>query len=218
MPKTTAPLLSFDARGQIGHSQVYSNWRGISYVRRYTKPSNPKTDGQTAVRDIFSMLNAAWLFAPTGLRAPWTAYAVGKPLLNRNAWIKFNGKVLATTPVAADLTGFYFSPGVGGGLPPASIALAPADGQITAIITPPAAPSGWTAAKVWAATIPNADPTAVFGGAWVTGSAAADPWTVVLAGLTNATEYIVGGWIEWTKPDGTTAYGVSIADMETPAP
>jgi len=54
MPKTTAPLLSFDARGQIAHTQVYSSWRGRPYVRRYSVGTNPNTSDQQLTRNAFT--------------------------------------------------------------------------------------------------------------------------------------------------------------------
>lgn len=215
MPKTNAPLLSFDARGQIAKTQVYSSWRGVSYVRRYTVPNNPNTTKQQGVRGVFSFLQNAWLFAPPDVRAPWDGYAVGKPLLGRNAFTKFNGKLLSTDPVATDLTGFYFSPGSLGGLPPTNLVLTPGDDQITVAATAPDAPDGWTLTQAWAAAIVNADPTLPFNGEWNVLNDAAAPYSIILTGLQSATEYVAGMWLEWLKPDGKTAYSVSLSDVAT---
>ena len=39
-------------KGKIGQF-VGSSWRGKDYIKTYTPPSNPRSDGQTAVRTIF---------------------------------------------------------------------------------------------------------------------------------------------------------------------
>lgn len=215
MPKTNAPLLSFGASGQIAKSMVYSSWRGVSYVRRYTIPNNPNTTDQQAVRGTFGMLQSAWLFAPPEVRAPWDGYAVGKPLLGRNAFTKFNMKLLATTPVATDLEGFYFSPGSAGGLPPSGLVLTPGNDLITVAVTAPAVPDGWTLTKMWAIAIPNVSPDDPFGGVWAFNSDAVAPYSVAITGLASAIEYVAGAFLEWLKPDGKTAYSVSLSGLAT---
>jgi hypothetical protein len=39
-------------KGKVGQF-VGSSWRGIDYIKTYTPPSNPRTEGQVAVRSIF---------------------------------------------------------------------------------------------------------------------------------------------------------------------
>lgn len=50
MARTTAPLLSMDASGSVGHSITFAKWKGRNYVRRYAIPSNPRSTGQTSIR------------------------------------------------------------------------------------------------------------------------------------------------------------------------
>ena len=44
-------------KGKIGQF-VGSSWRGIDYIKTYTPPSNPQTDGQVAVRTVFKHASA----------------------------------------------------------------------------------------------------------------------------------------------------------------
>jgi len=215
MPKTTAPLLSFDARGQIAKTQVYSSWRGVSYVRRYVIPANPQTDAQMKTRNIFGMLNQAWLFAPATVRAPWDAFATGKPLTGRNKFIGDNVKALGRSLTPTTMADFIFSPGALGGLPPTTLTLTPAATSITASVVLPEAPSGWTLTSSVAAAIPNLNPTAAFGGVWAVNEETADPDTNAITGLTAATDYVVGLWLTWTRPDAKIAYSVSLSDTAT---
>lgn len=50
MTKVRAPMFSFDARGAIAESLVYFPWKGISAIRSYVIPSNPKTPSQQTQR------------------------------------------------------------------------------------------------------------------------------------------------------------------------
>lgn len=211
MPKITAPLLSFDARGQIAKAHVYSSWRGRPYVRRYAIPNNPKTTAQQDVRAVFSMLNKAWLFAPAAATAPWDAYATGRPFIGRNAFIGQNGTALDGPPVEADMANFVFSPGAKGGLPPANLVLTPSGTQISAAFTAPTPPAGWTLTTGVLAALQNDDPTAAFFGTWYSATEAPPVTPIVVTGLVAATPYVVGLWFVWTKPDGTLAYSVSVS-------
>jgi hypothetical protein len=54
MAKLKAPLLSMEARGQLGKTMVFFPWKGINAVREYVTPSNPKTTLQTTQRGYVS--------------------------------------------------------------------------------------------------------------------------------------------------------------------
>ena len=56
MAKVRAPLLSMEARNQIGKQLVYFPWKGIDAVRSYVVPANPKTAGQVAQRNKMSLV------------------------------------------------------------------------------------------------------------------------------------------------------------------
>lgn len=210
MPKVNAPLLSFGASGQIAKAQVYSTWKGVPYVRRYAIPANPRTVKQTNNRGVWSMINAAWLFAPAAVQNAFNAFAVGKPLTGRNKFFQENQKLLATDPAPADIEGFIMSPGNGGALPATVLVVTPGDDQITLSATIPDAPVGWSITAVWGAAIPLQGPSDPFVGPWTVVSDASAPYSIVLTGLETATDYAVGLWIEWEKPDGKTAYSRSL--------
>src|ERR1700749_673659 len=159
MPKVSAPLLSFGASGQIAKSQVYATWKGVPYVRRYAVPANPRTTKQVNNRNIWQMINTAWLYAPALVREPFDAFTSGKPLTGRNKFFSENQKLLAVQPTPDDLTGFVMSPGANGGLPPSTLVVTPGATQLTLSATYPDAPSGWSIVQVNAAAIRNDDPT-----------------------------------------------------------
>lgn len=53
MAKVSKPLLSGDARGQIGKTLVFMGWKGIKDVRSYVVPANPKSPDQLTQRGYF---------------------------------------------------------------------------------------------------------------------------------------------------------------------
>ena len=65
------------------------------------------------------------------------------------------------------------------------------------------------------AAVVDQDPTGIFSGAFVAGTNADDTATITLAGMGAASDCVAYGWIEYTKPDGNTAYSVSLADTAT---
>lgn len=214
MARTVAPLLSFEAGGQIAKTQVYSKWKGRPYVRRYTVPANPQTVDQTETRDTFRWLNAVWSFMPAITQLSWDAYANTSRFTNRNGWIKQN---LSGLRSEADLTNFLFSPAANGGTPAAAMVPTPGAGSISVAVTAPQLPTGWTIAQAIAAAMRNQDPQS---GALYTVTAGFDatsPYTIVLSGLTASQEYVVGAWFQYLKPDGSFAYGRAIMDTATPS-
>ncbi|GAH22832.1 unnamed protein product, partial [marine sediment metagenome] len=60
MAKVRAPLMSFDARGQIAKSLVYLGWKGLKTVRQYVIPANPKTDDQQQQRGYITTAVGEW--------------------------------------------------------------------------------------------------------------------------------------------------------------
>jgi hypothetical protein len=103
-----------------------------------------------------------------------------------------------------------FSPGSRGGLPPiATTAVAGAGaGEIDWTLTEPAAPSGWTIQSAVAVAVPDADPTGIFAGPFVSEVDLATPFAGTLTGLPTGVDCQVGLWLVWEKPDGKLAYSV----------
>ena len=213
MAKTTAPLLSFGASGALAQAMVFATWRGISYVRRYVVPENPRTVAQTLTRDIFRTLSDAWKLMGSIAIAPWQTFTISKPLTDRNA---FMGKNIASLRGDANMDNFIGSPGARGGLPPTSIALVAGVGTITVTVGTPGAPTGWTLVAAQAVAFPDQAPEAPFVGPMTEAEDAVTPFdTILLTGLAPGLHQ-VSMWLKWTKPDGLTAYGASINATETP--
>lgn len=54
------PLLSLDARGQIGKALTFTGWKGLKTVRQYVVPANPQTTAQTTQRGYFADAITNW--------------------------------------------------------------------------------------------------------------------------------------------------------------
>lgn len=213
MAKPTAPLLSFDARGQIAKTQVYASWRGRPYVRRYTIPANPRSSGQIETRSVFTWLQNVWKLLDSDAQAPWLAAAKGNAVTDRNLWTKANLPILR--PLTA-LTGIVFSPGYGGMFPPTSVATAATliAGQLNITFTPPPLPAGWTLDTVVAITIADQDPHN--GTLYETTLSGSPTSPLLLTGLSSGTLYQIGVLAAGIKPDGTRVFSTSIAQSGTP--
>lgn len=214
MAKTTAPLLSFGGRGQIGSTLVFGSWKGRSYARAYVIPSNPNTSEQQLTRNAFAFLQGAYKVAPALVTAPWEAYAKGKVLTARNAWTSFNNATLRT---ASDLSDFVMSPGALGGLPPTALVVTPGAGQLTLDITAPAvAPQDWTLQAAIGAVIEDQDPQTGEAYTITAGEDTTSTYSVILTGL-DAVLHQAFAWLRWVRPDGLIAYSPSIQSSGTPS-
>jgi hypothetical protein len=211
MAKVTAPLLSFAAGGAIAKTQVYANWKGIPYVRRYTIPANPQSTDQTLTRSVFATLTKVWKNLTSDGIAPFLAFASGKPLTDRNAYLKFNVKALRA---GSDWTGFVGSPGAGGGVPLASYSATGGSGTISSTTATPTPPTGWTLTKVVAVARINDDPHDTTDDSIQLATATSTPWEPSFSGL-DAGAYIVSAWPVWDTGGGVLAYGASTNDTAT---
>lgn len=214
MAKLTGPLLSFGAQGQLGKTLVTASWRGVKYARQYVRPTNPNTLAQQQVRSIFAFQRETWKRAPAVIVDAWNAFAVGRPFTGMNKWVGENVRVLNGE---TDLDNLIFSPGNGGGIiQQAQTAVTGAgSGEIDWTATAPTAPAGWTLQKAHAVVIPDQDPTGIFLGGWEASEDATAPYAGTITGLTPATVYQVGIFLEWEKPDGGTAYSASTTTQAT---
>jgi hypothetical protein len=133
-------------------------------------------------------------------------------MTDRNGFIKQN---LPDMRDEVDVNNFIFSPGARSGIAAASMVATGGNDQITVDITAPALPSGWTITEAIAAAILQQDPQTADDYTIASGSDATSTYQVVLTGLNNTAEYLVGAWFKFARPDGSFAYGRSISALET---
>lgn len=215
MAKLTAPLLSMGGSGSIGKTIVFGSWRGVKYARQHVIPANPRTTAQQANRTRFALLREMYKLAPAAVRAPWDAFAQGRPFLPVNKFVGENNRLLNGQ---TDMALMLMSPGAKGGLPPAAVAAATgaAPGEVTVTVTvPDQLPVGWTIEHVGAAAIRDQNPVGIFEGPFVAATDAAIPYEITLGGFEAADECVCYGWIVYEKPNGDFAYSVSLSDTAT---
>jgi hypothetical protein len=82
--------MSLDASGTVGKSIVFSNWKGINYVRRHAIPSNPEEPTQVAVRAWFRALTRHWYGLSAPNKATWDTLVLGKAMSPFNGYIGYN--------------------------------------------------------------------------------------------------------------------------------
>lgn len=90
MAKLSGPCFSLDASGKLGDTVVFSKWKGRNYARKWLKPSNPQSSGQTGIRSMFGMLAAAWGALAANVKSTWDALAVSLNVSSFNAYMKVN--------------------------------------------------------------------------------------------------------------------------------
>lgn len=208
MAKVTAPLFGFSASGAIADSIVYSNWRGVDYARQHVVPSNPRSTAQSLTRDLWRALSDMWKLSSPDATAPWEAFATGKPLTGRNA---FMGQNLAALRAEITLADFIGSPGSGGGFAPATFG-AVNDGaldQLVATFTMPATPVDWVPTSIVAVAFGEQATAAALIQPFESGTEDLPTLEITIAGLPHDQDNVVSGWIVWTRPDGKLAYGPS---------
>lgn len=211
MAKTVAPLLSWDARGQIAKTQVYSSWKGRPLVRRYVVPANPDTAAQQETRNTFKWLNSVWPYMPAGAIGAWSLYAQINRFNDRNGWIKQN---LSSLLSQSDLSNLLLSPAANGGLVAASTTITPGVGQVQVDLTAPTLPSGWTVTQAVAAVIADQDPQSGTAYEVFSDVDATAPYSITISGLA-AGDYLVQGWFEYQRSDGSQAFGQATGSIET---
>jgi len=206
MARTTAPLLSFDAAGQIGKTQVYASWKGRAYARRYVIPSNPKSTEQTLTRTTFSWLQHAFAYFPTAAVAAWELKASNNRITANNQWIKDN---LALLREETDLNQLVMSPAAGGGVPAGAFTVTPGNDQLQLVLAAPSLPTGWSIVKAHFAVIEDQDPqTETF----YTVSYAEDAsaaYDQTITSLKSAVLYQCAGWFSYLTDTGKTVYGAN---------
>ncbi len=78
MAKLVGPLHSAEARGRVG-GLIFNTWRGISYVKSFCSPAQPRTKIQLATRAWTVACVRAWQALTQDNRDHWNAYAVTHP-------------------------------------------------------------------------------------------------------------------------------------------
>lgn len=216
MAKVTAPLFGFSATGTIAKSVTFGSWKGVPYARQRVTPANPRSQGQTATRSVFSAMSLAWKSVPGVVASVFADAVQGKPETSRNRFIGSNVSALREQ---TDLSALILSPGTRsapgiGALVGVAGSLA---GEIDLTYGVPTLPTGWTLDKAHIIAIPDALASDI--AEWSFTAFTDEPATgsITLDGLTASTAYAVCAFLEVTRPDGRIAYSASRTIIATTA-
>lgn len=73
---------------------VYSEWKGVKYVRKWVKAKDANSEAQSEVRSNFSRIISVWKTLPAPVRLSWDFHVRGKALTGYNLFFKSNFGVL----------------------------------------------------------------------------------------------------------------------------
>jgi hypothetical protein len=76
MAKVRAPLHSMDLRGRMADGFVFSDWKGIPWMRTFVMPSQPRTARREAMWATFPKVSREWAKLTDSDRARWDEFAV----------------------------------------------------------------------------------------------------------------------------------------------
>ena len=214
MARITSPLFGLKARGQIGKALVFSDWKGVSYARTRVTPANPRTEAQTKTRSVFSWLNLSYRDLPGGVTEVWQAAAKGRPLTDRNLYLRNNVPILRD---ATDISGLVVSPGTQS-LPPLAGVNATggsSPGEIDVTVTTPTPPSGYNLTGVRYVAIRQQDPHDPYQGPIGYLEVTSSPYGGTISGLEPGETYLIAAFPVYGTPQGQIAYGPSLNTTAT---
>jgi len=114
LTRVQGPLFSVTASGTLGDAIVFSNWKGLPYVRSRVIPANPQYSGQVSIRNVLKAGVSAYqddASQDATSRNSWDYYASGTGMSGFNRYIKLfilNNKAKASA---------WINPSPGDGVP-----------------------------------------------------------------------------------------------------
>lgn len=150
-----------------------------------------------------------WLNGPSQLLDTWNAQAAGRPYTGRNHFMGVNIRNLRGQ---SDMLQFQGSPGNLSGFPIISLAAVESASvdSIAVTLGLPTLPTGWTITSAIAIAFLAVDDPADDVGTIYVGTGATPFTDVTITGPDHTLDYIVSGWLQYTRPDGKTCYGPSL--------
>lgn len=90
MAKLIGPLMSLDARGQLGKNLIFSKSGKSNYAKTYKTPTNPQSAAQTAHRLGIGFISQLWRTLHPEQKATWQELADRLQLPLYHAFLKYN--------------------------------------------------------------------------------------------------------------------------------
>jgi hypothetical protein len=207
MALVSGPLLSMRASGQIGKSVVFSKWKGRQTARAYVIPSNPQSAAQTEVRTTFQWVHDLYKSLGADAQAAWILKAAQMQITAMNA---FTGVNVPLCRASTDAHEVQFICEVNGGPTAAAPALTPGSGTISATLTAPTLPTGWTIDKAIFLCLKSVDPHGEMEAMPIVSiTDASSPYSASFTGLAHTQLYVVGGAFQYARSATVKSFGVS---------
>lgn len=92
MVKLKGPGLGLAAAGSVGGEVSFANWKGKPYLKTKSRPKQPNTESQIALRAIMRFLSKAWAAIDPALKATWNELAAATTISPFNAYQAYNIK------------------------------------------------------------------------------------------------------------------------------
>jgi len=90
MVKLKGPSLATAAAGGLGEILTFSQSKGRSYVKKWSKPKNPKSATQQSMRATMAFLSEEWRGLSAAEQALWEPLAADANVPPFNAYLTFN--------------------------------------------------------------------------------------------------------------------------------
>lgn len=89
MAKIKLDTMLDEVNSKLGNV-VYSEWKGVKYVRMFVKAKDANSETQIEIRNTFSKTIAIWRLIPDPVKAGWDFQVRNKPLTGYNLFFKRN--------------------------------------------------------------------------------------------------------------------------------
>ena len=90
MARVYGPLHSLEARGGFASQLIFQNQRGKAVVKRWAKPSNPRSPKQIAAREILRFLATQWPIYFSAGPGDWLTVKTAEDLDAYRAYLRLN--------------------------------------------------------------------------------------------------------------------------------
>lgn len=90
MVKTKGPIMSLTARGTVADEVTYSSWKGRTYAKKKSSPTNNQQASQLGIRAGMRFLSIEWAALTPTQQQSWNALAAATAISPFNAFTATN--------------------------------------------------------------------------------------------------------------------------------
>lgn len=105
MAVVKAPLFSLSATDSLAKAIVFTRWKGRQVIRKWVKPSNPRSGLQQGQRASLRWISRYWALLTAAQQTNWKTNAKKRAITGLDAFVAFNqGRVRRNQGIAIDPT------------------------------------------------------------------------------------------------------------------